>query len=102
MDFPDLHPVPFAIRGPIAPVDVQGLCARACALLDCGSPKVLACDVRRLEPDAVTIDALARLALLARRHRSRIHFLGGAPELLELASFMGLADVLAGERYESI
>lgn len=85
----------FAVRGPIARDDLPGLCERVCALLDrCGAGVVL-CDVRGVEPDAVTVDALARLQLAARRYGCRIRLRGASDELTELVAFMGLEDVLA-------
>ena len=53
------------------------------------------CDVAGIEPDAVTVDALARLQLAARRYGCQVRLRGASRELLELVAFMGLADVLA-------
>ena len=53
-------------------------------------------DVADLPCDAVTVDALARLALAARRGGSRVRLIGASPELRELVAFMGLADALPG------
>lgn len=53
--------VSFAVRGPIARGDLPGLCKRVCALLAGVGPCEVVCDVHRVEPDAVTVDALARL-----------------------------------------
>jgi ABC-type transporter Mla MlaB component len=44
--------------------------------------------------DAVTVDALARLQLAARRHRCVIRLRGASDELRDLVAFMGLDDVL--------
>jgi hypothetical protein len=52
------------------------------------------CDVRCLEANAVTVDALARLQLAALRAGCRICLCNASPELLELILFIGLADVL--------
>ena len=49
---------------------------------------------RGVEPDAVTVDALARLQLAARRRRCRILLRNASVELKELVRFMGLEDVL--------
>jgi ABC-type transporter Mla MlaB component len=86
--------VRFAIRGPIARSDLPGLCARVCRLLERGSAGVALCDVSGVEPDAVTVDALARLEIAARRHGCRVHLRLASPELVELVEFMGLTDVL--------
>ena len=48
-----------------------------------------------IAPDAVLVDAIARLALAARRHRCRIRLRGASQELLELIEFAGLGEVLA-------
>jgi hypothetical protein len=56
-------PVAFAIRGPIAEADLPGLCARVCDLLAQTTGEVVTCDVTDVCPDAVTVDALAKLQL---------------------------------------
>jgi ABC-type transporter Mla MlaB component len=88
--------IAFAIRGPIARSDLPGLCDRVCALLGESGAGVALCDVRGIEPDAVTVDALARLQLGAQRHRCQVRLRHASDELLELIEFMGLTDVLAG------
>jgi len=87
--------IDFAITGPIARSDLLGLCDRVCALLRESRPRVALCDVRGVEPDAVTVDALARLQVAARRHECTVRLRHASAELLELVAFMGLADVLA-------
>jgi len=57
----------FAITGPIARADLPGLCDRVCALLEESGAGVALCDVSGVAVDAVTVDALARLQLAARR-----------------------------------
>jgi ABC-type transporter Mla MlaB component len=84
----------FAIHGPIARSDLPGLCDRVCTLFAASGAQIARCDVQGVEPDAVTVDALARLQLAARRHRCKVHLVNASRELLELVSFMGLADVL--------
>jgi hypothetical protein len=86
----------FAIAGPIARADLPGLCDRVCALLARSGATVALCDVGGVEPDAVTVDALARLQLAARRHGCRVRLRNASPELVGLVAFMGLGDVLAG------
>ena len=87
--------VAFAIRGPIARSDLPGLCTRVCALLERTDADVALCDVSGVVPDAVTVDALARLQLAARRHGCQVRLRKASSELLELVEFMGLSDVLA-------
>ncbi len=86
----------FAIRGPIERSDLPGLCDRVCALLARTGGGVVLCDMRGVEPDAVTVDALARLQLAAHRYGCQVRLRGASPELRELVEFMGLADVLLG------
>jgi ABC-type transporter Mla MlaB component len=86
--------VAFAIRGPIARADLPGLCHRVCALLTQRRADVVLCDVHGVEPDAVTVDALARLQLAARRQDCQVRLRDASDELLELVDFMGLCDVL--------
>ena len=45
--------------------------------------------------DAVTVDALARLQLAARRQRCLIRLRGASDDLRALVAFMGLEDVLS-------
>ena len=84
----------FAIRGPIAREDVPGLSGRVCAALRAHGPGETRCDVARVEPDAVTVDALARLQLAAGRLGCRVRLENASPQLRELIAFMGLQDVL--------
>ena len=94
MAAPAPETVAFAIGGPIARADLPGLCARVCALLERSRAGVAFCDVSGVEPDAVTIDALARLQLAARRHGCQVHLRHASAELCRLVAFMGLRDVL--------
>jgi ABC-type transporter Mla MlaB component len=84
----------FSVHGPIARSDLPGLCDRVCALFTKTAPKVAYCDVSSVEPDAVTVEALARLQLGAKRHGCVVRLRGASPALLELVAFMGLRDVL--------
>ena len=86
--------IAFAIDGPIARDDLPGLCERVCTLLEGSRADVALCDVSGVNPDAVTIDALARLQLAARRHGCQVRLRHPSEELLELLAFMGLRDVL--------
>jgi ABC-type transporter Mla MlaB component len=52
------------------------------------------CEVRDVVPDAVTVDALARLQLAARRLGCQVRLRHASEELRELVAFMGLDDVL--------
>ena len=94
MASPPQHTIAFAIEGPIARDDLPGLCDRVCALLEASSAGVALCDVSGVDVDAVTVDALARLQLAARRHGCQVRLRHASTELLELVAFMGLSDVL--------
>jgi ABC-type transporter Mla MlaB component len=94
MAAPAPQTVDFAIYGPIARADLPRLCERVCALLAESGADVALCDVTGVEPDAVTVDALARLQLAARRHGCQVRLRHASAELLDLLTFMGLRDVL--------
>jgi ABC-type transporter Mla MlaB component len=88
-----LPSVAFALRGPITRADLPGLCERVCALLTENEADVVLCDVTGVAPDAVTVDALARLQLAVRRQGCRVALCHASDELLDLVAFMGLEDV---------
>jgi ABC-type transporter Mla MlaB component len=87
--------VAFGIYGPIRREDLPGLCDRVCALLRESRPGVALCDVRGVEPDAVTVDALCRLQVAAKRLGCQVRLRNASDPLLELVAFMGLENVLA-------
>jgi ABC-type transporter Mla MlaB component len=86
------------VGGPIARADVPGLCARVSELLAHadGEPCAwLVCDVRAVGAgDAVTVDALARMQLAAKRRGRQIRVRHASPDLERLLSFCALSDVL--------
>jgi ABC-type transporter Mla MlaB component len=84
----------FAIWGPIARSDLPGLYRRVCAVLSSAPNEVLVCETSNVQADAVAVDALARLALGARRHGCQVRLRGASKELRELVEFMGLESVL--------
>lgn len=86
--------VTFAIRGPLERADLPGLIERTCALFENGGFDVLRCEVAGVDADAVAVDALARLALTARRAGCHVRLCGASEELRELVAFMGLGEVL--------
>jgi ABC-type transporter Mla MlaB component len=87
--------VVFAIDGPIARTDLPGLCDQVSALIERTGAEAALCDVSQVEPDAVAVDALARLQVAAGRRGCRARLRGASSELLELLAFMGLRDVLS-------
>ena len=90
--------VAFAVRGPIARADLPGLCDRIRASLAESGARLALCDVHGVDADAVTVDALARLQLAARRHGCQVLLRHASDELLDLIAFMGLGDVVPESR----
>lgn len=88
------HVVAFAIRGTIDRADLPGLCERVCVLLETSGAAVALCDVGGVHPDAVTVDALARFQVAARRHGCQVRLRRASSELIELFTLMGLRDVV--------
>ncbi len=91
---PAPHSVAFAVTGPIERSDLPGLCERVCALLERSGAATAFCDVGGVPPDAVTVDALARLQLAAHRRGCRIRLRHASKELVDLLDFLALRDVL--------
>ena len=57
-------------------------------------PTTVVVDVSAFAPDAVTVDALARLQLAARRAGRRLQLRDASDDLRKLIAFAGLDDVL--------
>jgi len=75
---------------------IPALCERARRLLEGCDAGAVSCDVGALaEPDAVTIDALARLQLTARRLGYRVELHRACGELEQLLVLTGLSVVLS-------
>jgi ABC-type transporter Mla MlaB component len=89
-------PLVVALDGPIARADLPRLCARVGAQIDAADGGVVECDLRAAAADAVTVEALARLRLLTRRHACSLRLRGAPPELFDLIDFMGLRHALTG------
>ena len=85
------------IRAPLRREDLPELFLRTCALFQEHEPDRILCDVTGVEPDAVSMDALARLQLAARRSGCVVRLRNTTPELRELVALMGLSDVLPDE-----
>jgi ABC-type transporter Mla MlaB component len=86
--------ISFVINSPITHRDLPGLCNRVCALLERSGAALAYCDVRDIDADAVTVDALARLQLAAGRRACQVRLRGASDDLRALVAFMGLQDVL--------
>jgi ABC-type transporter Mla MlaB component len=87
--------VVFVVDGPIVRADIPGLCDRVRALLDCDRVELVICDVATVTtPDGVTLDALARLQLAARRRGGRVALRHACVDLLGLLTVAGLSDIV--------
>ena len=83
------------MSGPVARDAIPAMCERARRLLQGCDAGPVACDVGALaEPDATTIDALARLQLTARRLGRRVELRSACEELEDLLTLTGLLGVL--------
>jgi len=60
-------------------------------------PRTIVCEVHALAPDAITLDALARLQLTLSRLGLELCLRNPSTELQELIAFVGLGDVLRVE-----
>jgi ABC-type transporter Mla MlaB component len=87
--------VVFVVDGPVDRADVEALCERVRLLLASSHAELVVCDVGALtEPDAATIDALARLQLTAGRLGSQVRLRHACDELQNLLTLVGLSDVV--------
>jgi len=94
MAAPAPQTVAFALGGPLRRADLTALCERVGTLLEGSGAEVILCDVAKADPDAVTLDALARVRLAARRHGCDTRVRGASSELIALLDFAGLRDVV--------
>lgn len=86
------------IGGEIAYADLSNLCRRTRSLLEGSGANLVICDVGDLfEPDAVAVDALARLQVIALRCGCRVRFRHASVRLRGLLDLMGLDDVLSSD-----
>ena len=82
----------------IEPADVASVVA-GCLARTVESGSALACDARSIRtPRLSELDALARLALSARRNRQGFRLEHAGPALLDLIALCGLSDQLDPER----
>jgi ABC-type transporter Mla MlaB component len=87
--------VVLAIGGPIAPGDVPEIWERVRVYLDGRADTVVLCDMEApVDPDVVTIDALARLQLAARRAGCQVRLHHACDELQDLLALTGLSEVV--------
>ncbi|MGW2593388.1 STAS domain-containing protein [Streptomyces sp. NPDC001515] len=94
-------PTALVVTGRITRAGVPGLCARLEAILAATDARVVDCDVGGIEhPDLTSVEAVARLSLVARRVGGRrLRLVGAPPELRLLLDLVGIEDVvgLVGE-----
>jgi ABC-type transporter Mla MlaB component len=89
--------IELGIDGTIERADIPELCERVRLALEAVDADWLECNVGDvLLPDAVVVEALARLQLTARRRGSKVRLRDASPELCDLLEFMGLNEVLLG------
>ncbi len=85
----------FALQGPLAPSDVRWMCERVRFLLASSGSDHVICDLGAVtEPDAGTVEALARMQLTAQRLGGRMTLRRACGELGDLLTLSGLTDVL--------
>lgn len=94
------------ISGSISRGDLPGLSQRASSLVEGSDVDLIVCDVGTLfEPDAITVDALARLQLAAIRSGRQVRLRHASGELQKLLGLTGLSDVVPldnGARIETL
>jgi ABC-type transporter Mla MlaB component len=83
------------VTGPMTRAGIADLCDRVRDLLEGSDAQLVVLDLGDLaDPDAVTVDTLARLQLTIGRLGKRIRFRDACREVHEVVALMGLSDVL--------
>jgi ABC-type transporter Mla MlaB component len=84
------------ISGPVADDQVVALCERVGRLLERSDANLVICDVGALDdPDAATVDLVARLQLTARRLGRKVRLLDACGELQDLIELTGLSEFVS-------
>jgi hypothetical protein len=78
----------------VSRADVKTACERLHGLAHGGDVDAIACDVSALAAEAAAVDALARLALIAKRLGCPLKVRCASPELRDLVELCGLTDAL--------
>jgi ABC-type transporter Mla MlaB component len=86
----------FVVPGAVARSDAPRLCRDLRAALRASTADEVVCDVTLASADVVTVEALCRLFLTAKRCGRRPRLRGVSPELAELIELVGLRRTLAG------
>lgn len=91
-----LSPAVLVLSGHVTRAGVPRLCAELEAILAASRADVVDCDVGGItEPDLASVEAVARLSVVARRAGGRrLRLLHVPPELRSLLDLVGLADVV--------
>ena len=75
-------------------IEIRTIVRRAVLVLLATGAERLVCDLYRAEPNAVTVDALARVVLAARRAGAVVEVRGASDELRGLIELFGLTETL--------
>jgi len=93
-----MGPPDLSVAGRLGPDRVAELCARVRFAAESRPDDTLHCNVERLDAaDIACLDALARMALAARRLGRSLELDGVRPDLRMLIAFAGLVEVLRCE-----
>jgi anti-anti-sigma regulatory factor len=96
---PDPDDTVLSLAGPIDRADIPAFCERALERIERSEADPVVCDLGRVpRPDAVTVEALARLQLEARRLGRHLVFRDACGELRDLVAFVGLDRALPCDR----
>ena len=92
----DQTTISFVVTGPLSLPDLPLLCGDLAQLIETTGATSAVCDVGCAGPDAVLVDALARIRMLARERGCAVEIRGASEQLRELVAFMGLQGILWG------
>jgi ABC-type transporter Mla MlaB component len=97
---PSARPPPssivLVIGGAVAEDQIVALCRRIGGLLERSESDLIFCDVGALDdPDAATVDLVARLQLTARRLGRQVRLLDACGELQDLIELTGLSEIFS-------
>jgi anti-anti-sigma regulatory factor len=85
-----------AVAAAVTRADIPALCADLADRLRANTGDVVVCDLTAVTaPDLVTVEALARLRLTARRHGRAFTIRGCNPNLGGLIGLLGLGEALS-------
>jgi hypothetical protein len=83
-----------SVRSPLGPDAVAELCARLRGLVRATGVAVVTCDVEGVPADVAAVDALARMALTARRLGCTVRLRHAGDDLRGLLALAGLDGIL--------